>query len=89
MPIWKLVPTGVESDDWRLSTYMGEVMVRASDEREARDVVTNRYGKSAHVQPGDRTLHNPWSQDQLVTCEQVSNAGYAEDGPTEILSPTQ
>ncbi len=36
MMIFKLTPIDAEPDQWKASTYKGEVIVRAEDESEAR-----------------------------------------------------
>jgi hypothetical protein len=43
MPIWKLLPSDVDSPDWEASTYRGEVIVRAESEMKALEIVTQAY----------------------------------------------
>jgi len=49
MPIWKLTPLLTDSPDWNLSTHCGEVIVCAKDEREARQLATERFAVAAKL----------------------------------------
>ncbi len=78
--IWKLKPTDVESDHWKGSTYKGEVIARAEDERQARALATLHFR-------GADTEALPWWRPELVTCETVDDWEGETDGPAEVLYP--
>ena len=80
--IWKLKPTDVESDHWKGSTYKGEVIARAKDERQARALATLHFR-------GADTEALPWWRPELVTCETVDDYDGETDGPAGILYPVR
>lgn len=87
MPIWRLTPLVSDCPDWNLSTYRGEVIVRAKDEEEARDLATNQFAVAATGSANQDTLLNPWENEELVVCEPIQAHDYQDSGPSEILSP--
>ena len=87
MAIWKLTPFPTHSSDWDLSTYRGEVIVRAKDEWEARQVVTLKFTVAANRELGQRTPRNPWENAALVSCETIQDPMCQDIGPATVLSP--
>jgi hypothetical protein len=83
MPIWRLTPAHAYDATWQRSTYHGPTLVRAADERAARQVASRTFGTT--MPPGDTMLYDPWHY--LATCVQVTDSGYPEDGPDEVLWP--
>ena len=89
MALWKLEPTEVRSDDWKLSDHHGVVIVRAPDESSARMAAKQRFSKAAKVEnPKADTPINPWGQSKLSSCTQTADPRFEPDGPTEVLDPT-
>jgi len=86
MPIWRLTPRDLDSPLWAASNYHGIAVVRAATEREARQAAMQAFGKALANVPWHA---HPWRQLALVTCEELSNTGYPETGPTAILEPTE
>jgi hypothetical protein len=87
MPIWKLTPRVLNSPDWELSTYRSEVIVRARDEAEARELATVEFAIAAEGNPTQPTRLNPWTNDVLVFCETIHNSKHPDAGPAAVLSP--
>jgi len=87
MPIWKLTPLPKEPSDWDLSTYRGEVLIRATEESMAREIATCAFAIAAQVKEDRSTRSNPWTNSGLVSCDVVSGSGLATEGPSEVLSP--
>lgn len=83
MPIWKLTPTDVRSDDWGGSTHKGEIIVRAPTESDARTKAGLTFAK-AQREPRNSPI-SPWRQEQLVTCTRLDDSGFDEDGPDAVL----
>jgi len=89
MTIWKLTPTIKESPNWEASTYCGEVIVRASDEEEARQLATAAFVIAVEVKPGRSTIWIPWKDSSIVSCKPLRNSEHSEQGPPAVLSPQQ
>jgi hypothetical protein len=87
MPVWKLKPVNLDSPHWRASIYKGEVIVRASDEHDARNQATLAFGICVKTTSRENTIINPWRQNNLVECFQINDAEYEEQGPSTILHP--
>lgn len=90
MAIWRLSPTKTESPDWDLSTYRGVVIVRAENEQEARLYAMQRFTRAAaRVNREQETRTCPWTQSELVACEQLVGSKYPPDGASIVLEPTR
>ena len=89
MPIWKLTPRPehLKADDWTMTQYRGEVIVRADDADLARAVASGLCG-AQRVKPQMPTLLCPWGNPQLITIEQLKNSPFPREGPAEILKPS-
>lgn len=89
MAIWKLLPTKKESPDWDQSTYRGVVIVRAENEQEARLCAMQRFTTAVEkLRRVQETRTCPWTQSELVTCEQVVGSNHPPDGASIVLEPT-
>ena len=87
MPVYKLEPTSEASGDWQASEYKGTVIVRAQDEKSARDKVAIKFGSLCREERGSDIPIPPWQDDKLVICIQLDNSEYEENGDEEILFP--
>jgi hypothetical protein len=87
MPIWKLTPLLTDSSDWKLSTYRGEVIARAKDEEEARELAMVRFAIAADGKLGQNTPASPWVNPALVSCQAIQTHDYQDTGPAAVLSP--
>lgn len=83
------MPSSEPSPDWDLSTYRSEVIVRAKDELEAREVVILNFSVAAKRKPGALTRRNPWQNVALVSCEMIQDPMYQDIGSATVLSPSK
>ena len=88
MRVYELKPTSEALDDWEAGEYKGTVIVRAQDEKSARDKVqVSDFGYIESLKELGSPVKSPWLDDKLVICKQLDNLEYEEEGPEEILSP--
>ncbi|MEX2163092.1 MAG: hypothetical protein WD823_02460 [Sulfuricaulis sp.] len=85
--LWILKIVDTESPDWAASTYKGNVVIRATDERGARREATHRFHIASEKTSGGHVKANPWSQEALVVCEQYTGNEYSTTGNSGILFP--
>jgi len=71
---WRLSPTGLTTDLWSLSSYNGEVLVRAHDELEARSLVAGRFRVRRRFSRAHSDMKSPWYIRELVRCEKVEGS---------------
>jgi hypothetical protein len=88
MTIWRLIPIDPLDPNWEASTHRGPAVVRAPDEKAARDVAAHAFDAKTRFKPGAGTLAPPWRRAQSVRAETIADSRYAIDGPTEVLEPT-
>jgi hypothetical protein len=88
MPIYRLQPVDTTDRSWRASTWRGTVIVRAVDEKQARNLALAAFISAVQHRPGVVAAPPPWRDELLVTCAQVTNTGYPEDGGGMVLHPS-
>ncbi len=88
MRIWKLEPVNTSEDHWRASTHVGPVIVRAPNETKARSLADDAFGIIPQYLGGADPLP-PWNYSSIVTCVQLEDSGFDEEGPDEILGPEE
>jgi hypothetical protein len=87
MPIWKLSPIDLQAEDWKYSTYKGDILIRAQNEYEARDIAKGHFRRAARITTLN-TLLSPWPNPALVQCFQYESDGSWEaDGLSAVLDP--
>lgn len=90
MAIWKLEPRGVNSPDWKASTYQGRVIVRADSETKARQIAAAAFVIGIKVKADARKLSDiPWNQPLLVSAITIQDNNYQESGNEEIVGPPE
>ena len=87
MAIWRLRPLNVDFPDWEISTYKGEVIVRAQDEEEARMRASGEFITSTDIKVGEKKTRDPWIQQDVVSCELLTGSQYPEHGESKVLFP--
>ena len=87
MSIWKLTQLDTTSDYWQASTRKDYVIVRATNEGEARETAHSRFYIAARGVPHGETPFSPWKQPNLVSCQRLENSEYEEEGPAEVFYP--
>lgn len=89
MPIFSLKPIDNEYSGWRYSTYKGEAIVRATCEKDARNLANLHFSIMASVRLGADGATGPWTQKSIVSCETLEEASLQSDGVSEIISPKE
>ncbi len=89
MAIWRLEPIDTTNHNWRASSYVGSVLIRAADEQRARVIATRAFGIAARLVAGMDVPVIPWDYDGLSDCSRANDTTFAEEGPDEILDPAQ
>jgi len=87
MRVYDLKPTSEALDDWEANEYKGTVIVRAQDEKSARDKAQFVSLSLTEKESGEDEPISPWQDDKLIICKQLDNSEYEEEGPEEILFP--
>ena len=86
MKIWQLSPLDPDSHSWCRSDHKGEAIVRAENEREARQIAVMHFGRAAEKVPYQEPFF-PWDEPSVVKCIELENSEYSLDGPAELLEP--
>ncbi len=89
MSIWLLEPIDTTNHNWRASSYVGPVLIRAANEQRARAIATCAFGRASRHVPGLDVPIVPWDYDGLSDCSRSNDTTFAEEGPDEILDPAQ
>ena len=88
MHIFELKPTGVPSIHWEGSDHEGRtIFVRASNEAEAREIVTVAFAKMVTRQLYGDSSEAPWKNPDLASCTLQTEPRFKTDGPAEVLFP--
>jgi hypothetical protein len=87
MPIFRLQPVDTTDRSWHASTWRGAVIVRAADERQARNLALAAFINAVQHRPGVTATEPPWRDEVLVACAPVADTGYPEDGGGMVLHP--
>ena len=86
---WKLTPTEEPSTLWDGSEYRGEILVRAHDEIEAREVAGGLLFRTLARRPENRPRENPWYRRQLVTCERIEDSRFESVSQPGVVLATR
>lgn len=86
MRLFRLSPIDLSDLSWERSRHVGDAIIRAENEHEARLVAGELWDFGP--QP-DGTFINPWSRQSFSTCEEIPAGPYPLDGPPEVLEPAQ
>lgn len=87
MRIWKLSPLDTSARDWEASTYRGIAIVRAKSEEEARLCAMQRFAIATKRDPKGGVRLCPWTQEKLVSCEELVDSKYQPNGEAAVLEP--
>jgi hypothetical protein len=88
MAIWRLSPRDLSDPNWEASSHRAVAIVRAPDERTARDVAEAAFGVKTRFKPGGGILAPPWKRSELVIAERITDERFEVDGPSVVLSPS-
>ena len=89
MAIWQLDPINSSDHNWRASTYVGRVTIRAPDEQRARQIAGRAFGIAADHIPGMEVPITPWLYGHLVGSQRVGAGAYEEEGEDAIVEPSE
>ena len=85
MPIFKLTPISSNEMAWRTSTYRQIVIVRADTEAHARGMVRQSTQVAVWREPEQEWPISPWERESIVSCEEITDEAYPEEGDMGIL----
>jgi hypothetical protein len=88
MKLWILKVLDQKSADWEASTHKGEVIVRAVSENSARNEASKEFFIATKHVKGETVKANPWSQSELVSCNEYSGCEYQVEGQSGVLIPS-
>jgi hypothetical protein len=88
MALWRLSPVDLSDPNWEASSHRAAAIVRAPDERTARDVAQMAFGVKTRFRPGSGIIAPPWNRPELVAVEHIKDDRFAADGPSGVLWPS-
>lgn len=90
MPIWKLKPIDLKHHYWKASPYQGEVVVRATSEKRAREIAFGAFLTATQITTvGEKTPGDPWAEPTLVSAVEIKDQNYSDTGKEEIVGPEE
>ncbi|MCF6777636.1 hypothetical protein L3V83_13785 [Thiotrichales bacterium 19X7-9] len=91
MKIYRLIPETENYDNRRwdvVSIYKGEIIVRAINENNARQIANISFSKAAKKCHNNGGCHHGiWSGQNFVRAEEIENSSYSLQGEEAILVP--
>jgi hypothetical protein len=88
MPIWRLIPIDPLDPNWAPSSHRAPAVVRAPDERLARETAAEAFAVQVRFMPRQGIRVPPWRRKQSVRAELLRDLPYPEEGPAEVLEPS-
>lgn len=88
MALWKLTPVDPADANWQASSHRELAIVRADNERAARELAQKAFGVKTRFTPGAGVTAPPWLREELVTAERIHDARWDENGAPEMLEPS-
>jgi hypothetical protein len=85
MKIYKLTPILEDYAGWKRSTYRGELIIRANDESDARNIAALTL--NIHASMSAREPTPPWGLPEVVSGESIEDSQFSVHGRREILFP--
>jgi hypothetical protein len=88
MKIWKLSPLDPDFAGWCYSRHLGDAIVRAEDEEQARDIAALRFRRLIpKKRPCQETPRSLWKNPTVVKCIELENSDYSTHGLPRLLEP--
>jgi osmotically-inducible protein OsmY len=87
MPIWQLSPVDLSDPNWEASSHRGTVIVRAPDEKTAREAAQSAFGVATRFKHHPRLIA-PWTRAKLVHASHIEDQRFDPEGPSGVLVPT-
>ena len=85
LSIWRLTPLDFASPLWKFSTFRGAVLVRACNEKEARQLAGERFGTGPIDESGTVEIGDAWASPFAVSCVSETNNEWPTEGDVKIL----
>jgi osmotically-inducible protein OsmY len=87
MPIWQLSPVDLSDPNWEASSHRGPAIVRAPDEKTAREAAQSAFGVTTRFRHHPR-LVAPWMRAELVHASHIEDERFDPEGPSGVLVPS-
>ena len=87
MPIWQLSPVDLSDPNWEASSHRGTAIVRAPDEKTAREAAQSAFGVATRFKHRPRLIP-PWTRAKLVHASHIEDQRFDPDGPSGVLVPS-
>jgi osmotically-inducible protein OsmY len=87
MPIWLLSPVDLSDPNWEASSHRGAAIVRAPDEKTAREVAQSAFGVTTRFKHHPRLIA-PWTRAKLVHASHIEDQRFDPEGPSGVLVPS-
>jgi osmotically-inducible protein OsmY len=87
MPIWQLSPVDLADPNWEASSHRGPAIVRAPDEKSAREVAQSAFGVTTRFKHHPRLIA-PWTRAKLVHASHIEDQRFDPEGPSGVLVPS-
>jgi osmotically-inducible protein OsmY len=87
MALWRLSPVDLSDPNWEASSHRGAAIVRAPDEKTAREVAQSAFGVQTRFRRHLRLIA-PWTRAELVQADHIEDPRYDPDGPSSVLVPS-
>jgi osmotically-inducible protein OsmY len=87
MPIWQLSPVDLADPSWEASSHRGPAIVRAPDEKTARELAQAAFGVATRFRHHPR-LVPPWMRAELVYTSHIEDERFDPEGPSGVLVPS-
>ena len=87
MAIWQLSPVDLSDPNWEASSHRGPAIVRAPDEKTAREVAQTAFGVKTMFKRHPR-LVAPWTRAELVYASHIEDERFDPEGPSGVLVPS-
>jgi osmotically-inducible protein OsmY len=87
MAIWQLSPIDLSDPNWEASSHRGTAIVRAPDEKTAREVAQSAFGMTTMFKHHPRLIA-PWTRAKLVHASHIEDRRFDPEGPSGVLVPS-
>ncbi|HWE18078.1 MAG TPA: BON domain-containing protein [Hyphomicrobiaceae bacterium] len=87
MPIWQLSPVDLSDPNWEASSHRGTAIVRAPDEKTARETAQSAFGVATTFKHHPRLIA-PWTRAKLVHASHIEDQRFDPEGPSGVLVPS-
>ncbi len=88
MPIYELTPKNLDELNWKASIYRGKAVIKARNEKLARMKANTAFGiATGPKQPFQPAISFPWTNENLVSCQELKDSLYPPDSPDGLIYP--